>query len=78
MLSLFPSKPILTGNQIERLSSIFDNAGQVIFGITVVSPLIVGFDKTNWSVILFGTGVVVLCWGVSVTLAKRKEMSNEF
>lgn len=36
MIRLARLKPIFTINQLKRLSNIFDNAGQVIFGIATL------------------------------------------
>jgi len=65
------SKPILTSEQIKRLSNIFDNAGQVALGAFVFSQLINGFDNINVLVVLSGIGSVVLCWTMSIWLARK-------
>jgi threonine/homoserine/homoserine lactone efflux protein len=72
----YPAKPLFTQAQMAMIATIFANAGQVIFGITVVTPLINGFDKTNWSMVVLGTAVVLLCWAVSITIANRKELDD--
>ena len=64
-------RPILTVKQIERLSNIFDNAGQVIFGVAVLSPLITGFKNVNIFVILTGIVGVITCWGTSILLERK-------
>lgn len=65
-------KPILTIGQLNRLSNIFDNAGQILFGITVVSPIVAGFDRMNTPVVLLlGLVAVAICWVASVFLARR-------
>lgn len=66
-------KPLLIIKQFERLSNIFDNAGQVVFGVVVLSPLITGSEKVNWYVIIFGLIAVILCWATSVWLSKKGE-----
>ena len=66
MGNIFVVKPILTSEQIKRLSNIFDNAGQVALGAFVFSQLINGFDNINVLVIISGVGTVVLCWTMSV------------
>jgi len=66
-------QPVFTLSQFDRLSNIFDNAGQVIFGVAVLSPIISGFDKTNILVIALGMLGILGCWIVSIWLAKRSE-----
>lgn len=70
-------KPILTVAQLQRLSNIFDNAGQVIFGVVVLSPFISAlfskFDITNMFVVLSGIVGSTLCWFASVWLAGKGE-----
>lgn len=65
-------RPILTGKQIERLANIFDNAGQVVFAIMVLSPLISGFESINRPVIMTGIGLMIICWTTSILLARRE------
>ncbi len=72
-MSLFPKKPVLTFGQIERISNILDNAGQVILGIMVVSPLVSGFDKLDLRVVVLGLFSVLTCWIVSIRLARNKD-----
>jgi hypothetical protein len=59
--------------QIERFANIFDNAGQVFLAVMVLTPVVQGIDKTNSLVLVLGILDTLLCWIVSVTLAKRKE-----
>jgi len=73
LLKFFPKNPVFTTNQFDRLSNIFDSAGQVTFGIGVISPLFSGFDKIDFSVVALGITIVSLCWTVSVWLAKKKD-----
>lgn len=73
MILLLRLKPILTLNQIDRLSNIFDNAGQVVFGIAVLSPIISGFYKINWLVILSGIMGVMFCWTASLWVVRKGE-----
>lgn len=70
-MSLASLRLVLTVRQIERISNIFDNAGQVIFGIAVLSPLITGFENVNIFVILTGVIGVIACWGTSILLERR-------
>lgn len=65
--------PTLTKNQLDRFSNIFDNAGQVIFGVVVLSPLISSFDKLNLLVILLGLTAICFCWVISIWFAKKGE-----
>lgn len=63
---------IVRQKQIDRISNIFDNAGQVIFGLSVVSPLISGFDKINAVVVVLGGFGVLFCWCMSIWLSSQK------
>ena len=63
--------PFLTEKQFERFSNIFDNAGQVILGVVVLSPLIAGFDNINKIVLGLGIISVVFCWIGSIWFAKK-------
>jgi hypothetical protein len=69
----FPQKPVLTSSQIERLSKIFDSAGQVALAAGVISPLFSGFDKVDIGSVVSGVVLVSLCWLLSLWLAKRKD-----
>ena len=62
----FIEKPVLSVGQFARLSNIFDNAGQVIFGIAVLSPLISGIDNTNFIVLAWGLVTVSMCWILTI------------
>jgi hypothetical protein len=68
---LYKKKPSLTINQFNRISNIFDNAGQVVFGVAVISPMISGFDKVDLYVVASSIVVVILCWVFSTWLAKK-------
>jgi hypothetical protein len=63
----------LTPAQIERFANIFDNAGQVFLAVMVLTPIIQGIDNSNILVLVFGIIDMLLCWSVSIILAKRKE-----
>jgi hypothetical protein len=39
----------------------------------VLTPVVQGIDKTNSLVLVLGILDTLLCWSVSVILAKRKE-----
>jgi len=66
-------QPVFTLSQFDRLSNIFDNAGQVLLGVAVLSPIISGFDKVNFLVLVLGSVGVLTCWIMSLWLAKRGE-----
>lgn len=66
-------KPILTTDQIKRLSNIFDNSGQVVLGVAVLSPIISGVDKLNFYVVVSGIVGTAACWGLSLLFAKKGE-----
>lgn len=70
---LYSLKPVLTAGQIQRLSNIFDNAGQVVLAVMVLSPIVGGFDKINPLVLLSGIVLVGICWVMSVVLARKAE-----
>ena len=69
----FVKEPVLSSAQLERLSNIFDNAGQVVLGVAVLSPIVVGFDKVNWFVVVSGVIVTIACWLMSLWFAKKGE-----
>ena len=66
-------RPVFTIGQFDRLSNIFDNAGQVIFGVAVLAPVVGGVDRVNILVVILSIVTVFLCWVASVWLAKRGE-----
>lgn len=68
---LLNRKPVFTEKQLERLSSIFDNAGQVVLGIAVLGPLFGPFDKINWIVIASAMVVMIGFWSISIWLMKK-------
>jgi len=47
MSFLFPTKPVFTPSQLDRLSNIFDNAGQGFFVVFLLTQAVEGFDKIN-------------------------------
>lgn len=65
----------LTPDQIQRLSNIFDNAGQVALGGLVFGPLLAGsgLDTGRLFMIPFGIGTVLLCWAMSIWLARKSK-----
>jgi hypothetical protein len=73
-MSFFLSrKQDFTPSQIERFANIFDNAGQVFLAVMVLTPVVQGIDKANILVLVFGIVDMLLCWTVSIILAKRKD-----
>ena len=71
---LFELKPLFTVNQLERLSNISDNAGQVVLAVVVLTPMISGIEKVNVFVILSGVVVTIFCWLLSVWFAGKGEL----
>lgn len=67
----FLKNAVFDENQFGRVSNIFDNAGQVVLGIAVLSPVIVGFAEVNKFVIISGIVVTIFCWLVSIWLARK-------
>lgn len=68
------SRPVFTTNQFNRLSNIFDNAGQVVLGVAVIAPIISGFKFSNLPVVLSGIIVISLCWAASIWFASQGEV----
>lgn len=62
-----------TTNQFDRAANIFDNAGQVILAVAVLAPVISGFDRTSWFVVISGAAVTIFCWILSLWLSKKGE-----
>lgn len=76
MRKLLPNKPVFSERELERLSNIFDNAGQVIFGVVVLSPVIAGLDSIKWDVLLLGVMATLFFWGSSFWLAREGKNEN--
>ena len=72
MLFFLPKKPVLTPSQLERLSNIFDNAGQGFFVVFLLTQVVEGFDKLNAWVLGLGVIAVIACWTASLILAKKE------
>lgn len=70
----FIKNPVLTVNQINRLSNVFDNAGQVVLGVVVLSPIISGFDRVNLLVIVLGIAFTIFCWLTSIWFSGKGEI----
>jgi hypothetical protein len=62
-----------TPAQIERISNILDNLGQVFFAVMVLTTVVQGIDNTNLIVLVLGAIDAITCWIGSVILAKRKD-----
>lgn len=72
IVTLINHEPILTSAQFDRLSNIFDNAGQVLFGALVISPFVSQIDKPYGIVVPLGIAGTIICWIVSVLLSKKE------
>jgi hypothetical protein len=74
MLALIEHQPVFTPEQIARISNIFDNAGQVALGGAIISQLVVpGFDIHKLIVLVCGVVTVLVCWIISIWLAKKEK-----
>ena len=67
---LIPRRATLEQPAIQRLSSILDNAGQVIFGLVVVGPFL-SKDQINIFSIILGTITVTMLWLTSILAVRR-------
>jgi hypothetical protein len=65
-------KPVFTANQLNRISNIFDSAGQIVFGVAVVSPFVSEVDKYNIRVVILGILIALALWITSVWFAKKR------
>jgi hypothetical protein len=63
---------LLTNSQIKRLSNVFDNAGQVLFGYLVIGQVVGSgiFIKVTADIVS-GILITVLFWYISLTLEGR-------
>jgi hypothetical protein len=73
MSSLLSGKQGFNTAQLDRLSNIFDNAGQVFLAVMVLTQIVQGIDKSNILVLIFSVVDMLLCWTVSIILARRKD-----
>lgn len=71
ILPPLPDKPKLTRKQLDRLSNIFDNAGQVFLGVMVLTPIVNQFDTNDSFMLLSGLVFTLFCWALSLYLAKQ-------
>ena len=60
-----------TRSQLKRLSNILDNAGQVLFGYLVLSPIFNpdSLGKTI-TVVTLGICMTILSWGLSLKIER--------
>jgi len=65
-------EPVFTLGQFQRLSNIFDNAGQIVFGIVVISPLFAK-DSVN---LLNSCYAKPYCSSVGMYQTVRPEVEN--
>lgn len=70
---LFKRKSILTANQILRLANIAEGAGQGAFVVVVLSPLIIGLDRINFSTLGLGIVATTVSWLGSLWLTGKGE-----
>lgn len=68
---MFLFKSGLNKNQYNRISNIFDGTGVVTFGITVLGPIIAGFDKVNVIVVLLSLLLTISLWLISIWFSKK-------
>ena len=74
ILPPLPKEPSLTTKQLERLSSICDNAGQVFLGVLVLTPLINSVDESSISMVGLGIIVTLTFWSLSLYFSKKSEI----
>ncbi|MBI2641526.1 hypothetical protein HYW87_02920 [Candidatus Roizmanbacteria bacterium] len=63
-------KLLFTKEQLQRLANIFDNAGQIFFGTSVLTPIIFGVEKDNKLVVILGLVGMLFCWWVSLRIER--------
>ena len=64
-------RPVFTQKQFERLSNICDNVGQGVFVVSVVTQIFIGLDRINWSVVVFGVSISLVCWSIALLVARN-------
>lgn len=63
---------MLTNKQLERMSSIIADMGQVFFGATFI-PFIFGLDNINILSVVLGLTSSLACWILSIKILGGKE-----
>jgi hypothetical protein len=71
LIRFLPREPVFTSEELLRFANISDNAGQVFLGVMVLTPLISGFDKGIWPMVLSGTILTLTSWGLSWGLTRK-------
>lgn len=66
------SKRSFSAKQVDRISNIFDNVGNILFGVTVLAPVIADFDKVNLLIVILGLVSTFFCWMFSVWLVRKR------
>ena len=56
--------------QLLRIANIFDNAGQVFLGTSVLTPLIFGVEKDSKFVVLLGIFGMIISWWISLRVTR--------
>lgn len=64
---------VLTVNQLQRLSNIFDNAGQVVLAVMVLGPMFSPLNIFSVFMVILGLVTIFVCLMLSVWLARRAE-----
>lgn len=62
---------LLNGSQLDKLSDIFINVGNLTFGTIVLPYFLPGIDKPDIRVIGFGVIIGLYFWVVAVIIAKK-------
>jgi len=71
LLFFLPKTSYLTSAEILRFANIFDNAGQVFFGVMVLTPLVSGLDERGAFVVLLGSVGTLGSWFFSWWLTRK-------
>lgn len=58
--------------QVNGISNILDNAGSVLLGATVLTPIVTDFDRVSWLVVILGIAVTLACWMSSIWILRVK------
>lgn len=72
LLLLFLDRPpIFTSSQLDKLSDIFINAGNLAFGTIVLPYFLPNVDKPETSVVGFGVTLGLYFWVMAVVIARK-------